>query len=242
MALSPTGTLHTVVANAGVGEANPFVHAQYDTSQDPPEPDLTPLDVNLKGLIYTSKLAYHHFLRNAPNEDKHLLLVGSLASFGASNGVLALYTASKHAVLGFFRCLRMWPGYKAKAVRINIIAPYYVATPIIPTIGRVMLSGLELATAEDVVEAAARLTCDLGARGRCLAIAPKGSGGIVEVDVESAKEIEMFAQRVTVAMNAAGFLETAVRAAVDIPKALGLPVIAGVVGFVMAAVWFVLFR
>jgi short-subunit dehydrogenase len=238
LSLSPSKTLHTVVANAGVGELGDFIKPSPLT-HDPPEPDTTTLDVNLKGVIYTTKLALHHFQRNVAGEDQHLLFVGSMASFASSPGVVALYTASKHAVLGFFRTLRLHPGNHSKAVRLNIICPYFVATPIIPTMGRVMLSGVELATSEDVVEAAARLVCDERARGRCLAIAPRGAGGVLEMDVESMKDIEAFSRRVMAALNAAGYVETVARWVVDMVKIAGVTGMIGFFGITLAMAWLV---
>jgi NAD(P)-dependent dehydrogenase (short-subunit alcohol dehydrogenase family) len=243
--LSPTKSLHTVIANAGVGEVGDFIQPSTSLECDPPEPDLTTLDVNVKGVIYTSKLALHHFRRNAAaasSTDSHLLLVGSMASFSPSPGVVALYTASKHAVLGLFRTLRLHPGNHAKHVRVNIICPYFVDTPIIPTMGRIMLSGVELARSEDVVEAAARLVCDRRAKGRALVIAPRGAGGVQEMDVQTMQEVEAFARRVTNALNAQGYVETALRCVGDLWRIFFggrmAPLLLGVAGLVAAVLVF----
>ncbi|KAA8910032.1 hypothetical protein FN846DRAFT_775692 [Sphaerosporella brunnea] len=239
LALSPSKRLHSVIANAGVGEVGDFLKPSPASDRQPPEPDLTTLDVNLKGVIFTTKLALHHFRAKSPGgeeeEDQHLLLIGSMASFADSPGVVSLYAASKHAVLALFRTLRLHPGNENKQVRFNIVCPYFVATPIIPTMGRVMLSGVELARAEDVVEAAARLVCDVRAKGKCLVVAPRGVGGILEMETASMKDVEAFTRRVVGALNAQGHMQTLARWSVDMVRIFGVKVVA-VFGAVAAAV------
>jgi short-subunit dehydrogenase len=84
--------------------------------EDVPAADLTTLDVNLTGIIFTTKLALHHFHRNHEGGDKHLLFVGSMASFCSSPGILVLYTASKHAILGWWRSQYLHPGNESWGV------------------------------------------------------------------------------------------------------------------------------
>lgn len=201
LSLSATHTLNTVVANAGVGMVDDFTELPGTVDEDPPEPNLTTLDVNLTGVVYTTRLALHHFRRNSEGEDRHLLFVGSVASFASSPGLLGLYTASKHAVLGFFRCLHMYAGPQAGGVRMNLLCPYFVATPILPPSALLLLSGLELALCEDVVEAAARLTCLKRANGRCLVVAPRSSGGIQEMDATTMHAAEPFSMRLVTALR-----------------------------------------
>lgn len=86
-------------------------------------------------------------------------------------------------------------------VRMNIVCPYFVDTPIVPVVAKMLLSGLEMARVEDVVEATARFVCDGGIAGRCLMVAPRGSGGVVEVGVGEMEEVEVFGRRVVRALN-----------------------------------------
>lgn len=83
----------------------------------------------------------------------------------------------------------------------NIVCPYFVDTPILPVAGKVLLAGLEMARLEDVVESVGRFVCDEGVAGRCLMVAPRGSGGVVEVGLEEMKEVEVFSRRVVRALN-----------------------------------------
>ncbi|KAF8249737.1 NAD(P)-binding protein [Wilcoxina mikolae CBS 423.85] len=237
LSLSPTRTINTVIANAGVGMVGDFTALPSDLDTDPLEPDLTTLDVNITGVVYTTKLAFHHFRRNAPGEDRHLLLVGSMASIASSPGILGLYTASKHAILGWFRCLYMYPGPDALDVRINLICPYFVATPILPPTARVLLSGLPMALAEDVVEAAARLVCEKGASGRCLGIAPRTSGGVMEIDTEDMHAIEPFSRRLMAALNEQARVSGFVKWVAGVASLIGMPGVLGLVSGVLGILW-----
>jgi NAD(P)-dependent dehydrogenase (short-subunit alcohol dehydrogenase family) len=231
------GILNTVVANAGVGETYDVTKAHSPASEDPPEPDMTTIDVNVKGVLFTSRLALHHFQRNPPGTDRHLLLVGSMASLVDTCGVVAMYATSKHAVLGWFRSLRLYPGAHNKDVRINLICPYFVATPIIPTMGRVMLAGMDLATTEDVVEAAARLVSESRARGRVLAVMPRKAGGISEIDETDTKALEQFSNRVIRALEAESRIKSCMLVVGDLMRLLGLGWLAGALGLVVTVCW-----
>lgn len=199
LSLSPTHTLHSIIANAGVGELGDFATVSTPAHLDPPEPTLATLDINLTGAVFTTRLALHHLSASPPGSDRSLVLIGSIASF-ASGPAMALYCASKHALLGLFRSLRLYPSRNA-AVRLNMVCPYFVDTPILPVAAKAMLAGLELARLEDVVESVARLVCDEHVAGRCLMVAPRGSGGIVEVGVDEMAEVEVFSRRVVRALN-----------------------------------------
>jgi NAD(P)-dependent dehydrogenase (short-subunit alcohol dehydrogenase family) len=199
--LSPTNTITTIIANAGVAELGSFIESipgAIPLNVDPPEPDLTTVDVNFKGVLYTTKLALHH-LRSSPVGQRELILVGSMSSF-TSGPMMAVYSATKHGVLGLFRSIRLFPS-KRDGVRINLICPYFVDTPIVPLGGKLMLAGLEIAELDDVVDAAARLVCDEAIAGRCLAIAPRHAGGVMEVGVHDMESVDEFTRRVVKAMN-----------------------------------------
>ncbi|CCX15018.1 Similar to 15-hydroxyprostaglandin dehydrogenase [NAD(+)]; acc. no. P15428 [Pyronema omphalodes CBS 100304] len=235
--LSPSHTLHTVIANAGVGCVGDFTEPT-PLDEDVPAPDLTTLDVNLTGVIFTTKLALHHFRRNREGEDKHLLFVGSMASFCSSPGILALYTASKHAILGWWRSQYLHPGNESRGVRFNLICPYFVETAILPTTARVLLSGIPLATTEDVVEAAARLVGNTHATGRCLSVMPEKAGGIVEVDAKDMHTVEPFANRMMGVLNSQGTAEAVVKWVVGLGRVFGVVVVLGLL--IMFLVMFLL--
>lgn len=182
--LSPTGGLDAVVANAGIASVDPFLTPSPKLSgPDPPKPDFRIVDVNFIGLLYTAHLAWHYLPlnpgskaaspssdpANAPR-DRHLLLLGSIASLGGLAGQ-PQYGAAKHAVLGLFRSLRATSF--ERGIRINLLCPYFIETPIITPGARILLAGGATGKPEDVVDAATRLTADTRIVGRGLVVGPK---------------------------------------------------------------------
>ena len=53
-------------------------------------------------------------------------------------------------------------------IRVNMLCPYFIDTPIVPATVRVLLAGGAMGKPEDVVEAATRLTADTRIVGRSL--------------------------------------------------------------------------
>lgn len=183
--LSPTGGLDAVVANAGVTDAiDPPFFEPHDLSIDTPRPpNLKCLEVNLIGLTYTTYLAQFYLGRNPHSEivdatatpgpgrrDRHLLLLGSIASLGAIPGQ-PLYGAAKHGVLGLFRSLRSTA--VVGGLRINLLCPYFIDTPLLFAGARILLAGGAMGRPEDVVEAGTRMMADSRIIGRSLVVGPK---------------------------------------------------------------------
>lgn len=114
-------------------------------------PDFKCFEVNILGVMYTAHLAYFYLPRNpqsdesrltrepAPNtRDRHLLLIGSVASLAGIAGQVQ-YGIAKHGVMGMFRSLRQ-TSFTVN-VRINMLCPYYIDTPLIPVDGRLIIAG-----------------------------------------------------------------------------------------------------
>ena len=135
--VSPHGGIDTVVANAGISDPTltTEIHKGFD-APNPPPPNLAVLDVNLKGVVYTSHLALFYLAKNPgsapadPNcdparifRDRHLLLMSSMAGI-APIPFQTLYGTSKHAVVGLYRNLRCTSSLHG--VRTNMICPYFV--------------------------------------------------------------------------------------------------------------------
>ncbi|EXJ78693.1 hypothetical protein A1O1_09095 [Capronia coronata CBS 617.96] len=158
--------------------------ASPDGSPGASPPTLKTIDVNLYGVLYTTHLALHYLPRNPGSRpcdpdthtgprDRHLLLVSSIAGL-AGLPSQPLYAAAKHAVVGLFRTLRMTAPMKC-GVRVNMINPYFVDTPILGPLGALLLAGGGMATLESVLQATTRLVADQGIIGRALVIGPKTS-------------------------------------------------------------------
>lgn len=192
--LSPHGGIDAVVANAGVTERRgPLETPGALDAETPPPPNLKCFEVNLLGVMYTTHLALFYLPRNPgsgkpkPNpepssassssppqqqhsRDRHLLLIGSVASVMPIPGQLQ-YSISKHGVLGLFRGLRSTAF--AHGIRVNMLCPYFIDTPLIPAAGRVLLAGSAMGRPEDVVDAGTRLMADERIVGRALVVGPK---------------------------------------------------------------------
>nr|OQO16418.1 hypothetical protein B0A51_17040 [Rachicladosporium sp. CCFEE 5018] len=124
--------LDFVFANAGIALHPDSLTPTAESSKDeyPATPDLTLLDVNLKGVIYTSHLARHYFHLSPAGSERNLIITASMAGFYASPSV-PVYTASKHAAVGWTRSIA--PSYwKQDRIRVNAICPSLVATGIMP--------------------------------------------------------------------------------------------------------------
>lgn len=181
--LSPHGGIDTVVANAGIAGEDPLQLPSGLNAAEPPKPNFKIMDVNCTGVMYTTHLAYYWLYRNPGSEpcsidskpgerarDRHLLLLGSIASL-APIAAQPQYGAAKHAVLGLFRSLRATS--HASGVRINLICPYFIDTPIVTTGARLILAGGAMGKVEDVVDAATRFVADSRILGRALVVGPK---------------------------------------------------------------------
>ena len=113
-----------VLANAGISGWDAVFNDQSDPATgEPVKPDLTILETNLIGVMYTTKLALHYFSRQQEdhNRDRCLIMTSSLAGYADHNGA-PQYSSAKFGVRGMMRSLRqMLPKQKA---RVNIISPW----------------------------------------------------------------------------------------------------------------------
>ena len=123
--VSPTFRIDIVVANAGVSNADQVFF--NDIEKDEPEkPKLHITDVNIVGVLFTTKLALWYFRKqnaNGAKQDQSLVLQGSVTGYVDIYGA-PQYTVSKFAVRGLMRSLRQ--PEQAHGIRVNLIAPWYV--------------------------------------------------------------------------------------------------------------------
>ncbi|KAF2793683.1 NAD(P)-binding protein [Melanomma pulvis-pyrius CBS 109.77] len=126
--------LDFVFANAGIAEhANFFEETPVDEAPKLPVKGMHAIvDINLKAVITTSYLALH-YMRQSPStsSDKSLVITASCGGFYPSQ-YAPIYTATKHAVIGFMRSIA--PYYHTSAgVRVNAICPGTVKTNLLTT-------------------------------------------------------------------------------------------------------------
>ncbi|RDB25510.1 5'-hydroxyaverantin dehydrogenase [Hypsizygus marmoreus] len=142
VAMAMYGAVDVVIPNAGVSESGTFDFVAFSDGK-PVKPDLKTMDVNLVGAIYTAHLAQHYLeVNREPGSLKSLVIIASMSSWlGFPGG--AIYTASKHALLGLMRCL--WPMFKTRDTRIATVHPFFADTGIVPPSMRLFLAGIQLA-------------------------------------------------------------------------------------------------
>jgi 5'-hydroxyaverantin dehydrogenase len=177
------GRLDVVVPCAGIIAQRNLVEmaASTEPSLDapPPEPGFSTVDVNLKGVYYTSFLALHYFRLPGPVDEKPfkkaIVLVASLAGY-LGFPFSTTYSLSKFGVRGLFYAIR--DQARAADIRVNLIAPWYIKTAMTtveeddPLGGHLSMFGF--APMEEVVETVLRLSADEGVTGRSALIVPEG--------------------------------------------------------------------
>ncbi|KAJ5933464.1 hypothetical protein N7454_005793 [Penicillium verhagenii] len=123
--------LDFVFANAGVVERTNFYAPQPPTESivPPPEPDLLPINADLKGVVLTTWLAQHYF-RLSPQEGRgaNVVMTASCIAFYPSF-YCPLYSAAKAGVVGFMRSVA--PNFQANGIRVNAICPGIVRTNLV---------------------------------------------------------------------------------------------------------------
>ena len=109
------GPLDVLINNAGIMPIGPFVN-ETDATAD------RMIDINLKGVIYGSKLALDRFL---PRNRGYLVNVASVAGKAGFPGG-ATYCATKHAVVGLSEAIRA--EVRATDIDVSIVMPVVVNT------------------------------------------------------------------------------------------------------------------
>ncbi|KAK8045189.1 hypothetical protein PG993_005213 [Apiospora rasikravindrae] len=127
------GRIDVVMANAGIsGHGSSSVLAQEE--DEPSQPNLKTLDVNLTGVIYTVKLAVHYMSKNQPSpaNDSRGAIICTASNAGIYPFPVApLYAASKGGVISLVRSLG--PALERSQIQINALAPAVLETNIAPS-------------------------------------------------------------------------------------------------------------
>ncbi|KAJ5209838.1 hypothetical protein N7449_004217 [Penicillium cf. viridicatum] len=187
---SRTGKISHVIANAGIHRSDDIFSYSGD-HQEPEEPNLSVVDVNFKGTLYTAKLAAHHFIRqngmqsSTEQEDTFLTLIGSGAAF-LDCPRAPQCCASKWAMRGIMHSLRRTAFFYGG--RVNVISPWYVKTNILSdeTFKHVSSVGVEFAQAEDAAQCLLRILSDRSINGHSLFVSGRkwASSGYIDLDLE----------------------------------------------------------
>ncbi|TFL02059.1 hypothetical protein BDV98DRAFT_592554 [Pterulicium gracile] len=111
--MSPSGSVHHVIANAGIARKSNVQFPLHHRPRLPTSPpNLKTIEINLHGTLYTTKLALHSFMRQngtdgpkESQEDTSLTLIGSGAAFlDCPRG--PQYEATKWGARGIMHTLR----------------------------------------------------------------------------------------------------------------------------------------
>ncbi|GAA6037208.1 hypothetical protein JCM8097_008621 [Rhodosporidiobolus ruineniae] len=206
------GHIDVVVANAGISEPHPLMDLTEGEDGEPQEPKMTTLDVNVKGVMYTIKLAFFHLKNNPVRDGKCITILGSLASFFGIPGAPA-YTTSKHAVLGLMRSL----AYDADMynITINTVHPFFVLTNIFSPIVNLLLAGIPLPTVDEVVATMVAASSMPRSSGAAFVVDFKGILKVPRHLHETGSYYRVFMDRATGAMSTAKWLADSVRALIS---------------------------
>ncbi|KAF2164719.1 hypothetical protein M409DRAFT_25112 [Zasmidium cellare ATCC 36951] len=201
---SQNGRIDIVITSAGV--ASPNIKLAWlpeegeDLPTEPSKPPTPAISANLLGTYYTTHLALSSFVRqqqrqSSPSRPQLLLIAGLPAYFGQDFN--PDYTASNHGMRGIFKSLRQ-PDVARKFgdYRINLLAPAFVATPMLAGVEEMLVwRGARVGEVGSVVEAGMRCVCGEGGGGRavCVGGAEEGSGGAFDVgdDVEGGNGVRI---------------------------------------------------
>lgn len=174
------GRLDIVIPSAGIlAESNLFdlvpAEAPFSESAAPPEPGHTGLEVNLRGVYNTCYLAIHYFRlpREASDTFKPaIVLIASLAGYvGYPLG--STYSMSKFGVRGLFYSIRDHATRATPAVRVNLVAPWFIKTAMNDTLHEdtaALVKIVGFAPLERVTDAVMRFSADERLHGRAAGI------------------------------------------------------------------------
>ncbi|OCL02802.1 NAD(P)-binding protein [Glonium stellatum] len=203
IANSPQKSIDIVVANAGVAGPDPLF--QPDEGDEPKEPDLKIININFIGVVYTTKLAMHYFIRQPDDSsrDRCLILKSSLAGYMDISGSPS-YQSAKFGVRGLMCNLR-----HAGRFRVNVVAPWFIATPIMSEkvvetlVPQLKSAGSEFAEVGDSVNAVLRVATDKSISGRSLAVVPRSAcaQGYLDLDHDDFKEGDIMYQLQSVCLG-----------------------------------------
>jgi len=130
IANSPSKCVDIVIANAGISGVDVMFKTE-DPDKDPEKPELRILDINLYGVMYTTKLAWHYF-QQTPKGDEHdrcLIVQASLAGYLELSGAVQ-YQVSKFGGRAIMYCSRNHP--YLEGYRVNTICPWWVVRQVSP--------------------------------------------------------------------------------------------------------------
>ena len=174
---SDGGRINFVAPVAGIGERQWIPFPEVTTASDSwdfTKPDLSILNVDLTGVLYTMALAVQHFRRQKRSEDGLLGRIGIVASVCGLYCVpsLPIYTAAKHALVGVTRSYGKL--LIDEGITVNAIAPNVVETSISSPLFYQNLAKENLLTPMDGLMDAFKTILDSNCSGEIFECGPTG--------------------------------------------------------------------
>ncbi|MFD6881852.1 SDR family oxidoreductase [Rhodococcus sp. NPDC060084] len=160
------GGLDVVVNNAGIMPTGRFLD-ESDAVSD------RQIDINVRGVIIGCKLAAARFTEQGHG---HIVNLGSIVGIEGAPGI-AVYSATKHAVIGLGSVLRQ--ELAGSGVTVSTIAPGFVRTELIAGIKpNALIQRVAMVGPEDVAQA---ITAVIGSGRPGLRYVPRTAGAILAV-------------------------------------------------------------
>ncbi|KAJ5754170.1 uncharacterized protein N7511_008323 [Penicillium nucicola] len=128
------GRIDIVFANAGITEKGTLLpEKDGDKTKDPVKPDLSTLNVNLVGVVYSIKLATHYmsYTSDTASTSKGLIVCTASNAGLYPFAMAPMYAATKAGVIGLVRSLA--PSLAVERIQINALAPAVIQTNIAPS-------------------------------------------------------------------------------------------------------------
>lgn len=159
--------LDVFFANAGIGDTGSVYKdlAGIDAATGLPRPaDLKIVDVNLNAVLQGTHLARHFFAKNSSRRaGGHVIVTASCLGVYPLHA-LPLYSATKHALVGFVRSTA--PVFKhALGIAINAILPNMVETNLMPEAFRPEWDPLKMTPMSTVLRAVDKILTDESVHG-----------------------------------------------------------------------------
>ncbi|KAK5307583.1 hypothetical protein LTR99_000555 [Exophiala xenobiotica] len=200
-AVADSGRIDYVYPIAGVGERPSIINDPSQTGFE--MPDLTVLDVDLTGVIYTVSLAVQQFRRQEPGKNGFRGKIGCVASICGLYAIptVPIYTAAKHGVVGLTRSYGHY--LPEEKITMNAVCPNVIRTGISTSAFYDSLEGTGLlAPIEGVVDTFQKLLGTDATSGECFEVGPnyKSQGAVPRkapefLDKESEKVCDLIYKR-----------------------------------------------
>ncbi|KAF2102083.1 NAD(P)-binding protein [Rhizodiscina lignyota] len=165
------GSVDIVFANAGILESTSLFDDKLDDSGELAEPNLLTIDVNLKAVLSTARLAMYYFKQNSPPGGS--LVISASSSSYNERPQAPLYSTAKHGLLGLLRAMRV--DAPKMDVSVSAIAPGATAMVSSGIKEAMEANGITVQTPEYVALAATMLASDKKWNGKVLALLDFGA-------------------------------------------------------------------